>query len=346
MNTLAELNVNVNRVTFDLQPHMYIDIRPEDDLRPIAYARDEQPALIYLISLGESSRKAQWGALVIIAGILSAGECTPLTFPWHKLRYQHTNAVRAWLVQNRAPATGRRFLCALRGVLKEAWRMGMLAIEDYNRAIDVKPIRGSGKEQAAGRALEPGEKTAILSTLTDSTRPADVRNAAIFGLAVYGGLRRAELARLQVDNYDVATGQLHVHGKGNKQRTVYVAPGVDDALADWLHLRGLEPGPLFTHILKSGELTERGISPEAVYNVMTALQQQAGIKEFTPHDLRRTFAGDLLDAGADISVVQRLMGHASATTTAGYDRRGERAKKQAMGRLHMPYRRKFDDDQN
>lgn len=342
MTSLTDLQINVNRVTFDLQPDMYIDIRPEDDLRPVAYARDEQPALIYLISLGESSRKAQWGALVVIAGILSAGECTPITFPWHKLRYQHTNAVRAWLVQNRAPATGRRFLCALRGTLKECWRMGLLGIEDYNRAIDIKPIRGSGKEQAAGRALEPGEKSAILGNLTESTRPADIRNAAIFGLAVYGGLRRAELARLRAEDYDTQTGQLTVFGKGSKERTVYVAPGVDDALADWLHLRGHEPGPLFTHILKSGEVTSRKISPEAVYNVMTSLQQQAGIKEFTPHDLRRTFAGDLLDAGADISVVQRLMGHASATTTASYDRRGERAKKQAMGKLHMPYRRKFE----
>ena len=73
-------------------------------------------------------------------------------------------------------------------------------------------------------------------------------------------------------------------------------------------------------------------------SVCQRLAGRAGITHFSPHELRRTFAGDMLDAGADVALVRRLMGHASVATAVGYDRRPEEATRRAAGLVRVPYR--------
>ena len=66
---------------------------------------------------------------------------------------------------------------------------------------------------------------------------------------------------------------------------------------------------------------------------------RAGVKRFRPHDARRTFLTGLLDAGVDLSVAQKLAGHKLVTTTTRYDMRGDEAKREAVARVHIPFRR-------
>jgi site-specific recombinase XerD len=80
------------------------------------------------------------------------------------------------------------------------------------------------------------------------------------------------------------------------------------------------------------------MTPDAVLKALARRAAAAGIvARFSPHDLRRTFAGDMLDAGADIATVCALMGHSSVDVTARYDRRGEQVKARAAELLHFPY---------
>jgi integrase len=315
-------------------------VAPGHDLAPVQrQPKDQNPALVYLASLSPGSRRTMRHALDTMADILLPG--TPLeSFPWAALRFQHTQALRSVLSERYSAATANKMLSALRQTLKRARRLGQMDPEAYAAAIDLDAVVGTKPDQAAGRALTMGELMALMNACAADDGPAGVRDAAILGLAYAGGLRRAEIAGLQVASLDRGSGVLTVHGKRNRTRTVPLANGALDALEDWLAIRGDTPGPLFVGIRRGGHLVEgSGLTDQAVYYILDKRAREGGVATFTPHDLRRTFAGDLLDAEVDISTVQKLMGHASATTTAGYDRRGERAKQEAVKRLHVPYSR-------
>lgn len=333
--SLPEISFDVNE--FGPDPLMEIDIRPDGRLEPVVeLPAARNPARVYLASLSNGSQPTMRRALDLSAGILTHYRCNHWNCPWWLLRKAHTNALRAWLAQNLNYRTGNKILSAVRGTLRAAWDMEQISTDDYMRAISVKGIKGTGKEQAAGRALSPGEIMALLNACRLDPTPAGARDAAIIGLGVRCGLRRSEIADLQLS--DINGDQVSVHGKGNKARTVYIEFGLDDAIADWLAARGRHDGPLFLQVRQGGTVLPSGMSDAAIYDALAKRAKEAGVKDFSPHDLRRTFAGDLLDAGVDLSTVQKLMGHVSASTTAGYDRRGERAKKEAATRLHFPWR--------
>lgn len=300
---------------------------------------DQNPAAVYLMQLNsETGRRTQRQALDVMAGLMSGGAADCLAFPWQNLRYQHSQALRAQLIEKYSAATCNKFLSALRGVLLQAFSLGLISAEDYQRAVLVKSVTGS--TIPAGRELQPGEITALMASCENDLTPAGARDAAIIALMYTGGLRRDEVVRLDFENYEPETGKLVILGKRNKQRTAYLINGAAGAMADWLDVRGSEPGPLFYPVNKGGHIQRQRMTNQAIYNILAKRAELAGVKEFSPHDMRRTFVSDLLDAGADITTVAKMAGHSSVTTTARYDRRGEQAKQKAAGLLHIAYRRR------
>lgn len=295
------------------------------------------PAAIYLASLAPGSRPTMRRALEVIAGILTRTDAAdPDAIPWQMVRREHVAAVRSELASRYAFSTANRMLSALRGVLRECWRLRQMDGEAFHRAADVAPVKG--ERVIAGRAVPSGELAAILNTCGQDT--AGIRDAAIIALLYAGGLRRAELVGLDLADLERVEGggRLAVKGKGNKERVVPLAGGAARALDDWLLVRGDAAGPLF----QGAGNRQRGgrLTTQAVYAMLRTRATAAGVPALSPHDLRRTFVGDLLDAGADIATVQKLAGHASPLTTARYDRRDERAKAAAVERLHVPYTRR------
>jgi len=299
----------------------------------------ETPALVYLGRLAEGSRPAQRAALETMARQLTHGVCDMHTMPWERLRYQHTAAMRRWLESRAAPATANRHLSALRGVLHEAWRLGLMDAETYQRAIDVEGVKGS--RLPAGRGIASKELHALFRAAANARHSATAaRDSALLAVMYAAGMRRAEVVALDLDSYDPATGALRIVGKGNKERIGYATDGAAEALAEWITHRGGEPGPLFCPIDKAGRVRVRRLTGQAVYDRLHGLVEAAGLASLSPHDMRRSFISDLLDGGADLAVAQQLAGHASPVTTARYDRRGERAKRKAAELLRVPYVRR------
>jgi site-specific recombinase XerD len=306
-----------------------------DELLPVPVGNpDRHPVAVYLARLAPGSRRSQKSALETMADLLTGGRIGIEELPWHRLGYQHASALRAALAERYSPATANRYLAALRSVLREAWRLGLMNAEDLARATDLAPVKG--ERVPRGRALSRGELRALFESCREKTA-GNVRDAALLGVLYAAGLRRAEVVSLGVADYDPESGALVVRGKGNKERITYIDDGAGEAMGEWLAVRGSEPGPIFCPVTQTGEVVIRGITDQAVYAILRSRAKKAKIRPFSPHDLRRSCVSDLLDAGVDISVVQQFVGHANIATTARYDRRGEHAKKRAAKSLHVPF---------
>jgi len=216
-------------------------------------------------------------------------------------------------------------------------------IRNALRAANIEGLRDrtEPEEKLKGRHVETDEITRLLIACEGDATPAGLRDAALIATSYQTALRRSELAALTltaITAEDEGYTLTIQHGKGGKRRQAYVYNDSARILAAWLRERGGEPGPVFCRIRKGGHLViDKPLSGQGLQDILSKRAEQANIQPLTWHDLRRTFAGDLLDMGIDVATVQKLMGHASSDTTTRYDRRPRRTRQDAARKRSLTY---------
>lgn len=292
------------------------------DLVPLRVVQSHEhsstAAMAYLGNLRPSGRRSMRGALARL-GLLFTGEAVDVVcVPWHLVRYEHVAAARAILQHTYAPATVNKHLTALRGVVRECWRFGLIDGDVLARVIDVPNVKG--KRLPAGRMLEEQE----LRTLWAVAGPLGARYAACLALLFSGGLRRSEAAELTWDCVDTTiaadgaeTIWLTVEGKGGKERRVPLRGTAACRISTLAREAQAKGDPRWGSVL--------GVCDRGVAKMVEKLVVNAGIAHASCHDLRRSFVSHALAGGAPIADVARVAGHSDPRTTAGYDRRADDA---------------------
>ncbi|MCW9023097.1 MAG: tyrosine-type recombinase/integrase [Gammaproteobacteria bacterium] len=294
----------------------------------------KNPAELYLLSLESQQSRISMRSYLNRAIQIISGEDSVNKFDWSSLTYEMVYNLKDTLSkEKKAPDTINAYLSCFKGAAKEAWRLKYINIETYQHIQDVKRVKGSRNPK--GRALSIKELNIILDHCMSQDGLIAMRDAAVIALTYGAGLRRSEAANLPMSAYNRKYKEITVLGKGNKERINALNDRVIDIVDCWLDERGREPGPLFVRIYKGNRMTHDQITGQTVYDIIIKRYKEAGLIRMTPHDLRKTYATNLLENGEDIFTVQELMGHASLDTTKIYDKRGDKKTKKASKALPL-----------
>lgn len=207
--------------------------------------------------------------------------------------------------------TAARKLAAIRAAYKFFVRRGMM--ED-NPALSVKSPKLS---KELPDVLSIPEVTALLEA-PDTADPLGTRDRALLETLYSSGIRAAECAGLRLPDLDLGRGLIRVLGKRNKERLAHLGSFAVKALNAYLSVRGELGSPRHDVVFvnsRGGPLTTRSIQRVVEKYVRQVLP---GRREVSPHTLRHTFATHMLDGGADLRVVQELLGHESLSSTQIY----------------------------
>ena len=196
-----------------------------------------------------------------------------------------------------------------------------LVVEGEIEADAISVVTGPKKAKTLPHRLMP-EDIARLLDVWSGQEPEDMRNRAILELMYASGARISEISGMHMQDVDFEQQQIRVFGKGSKERIIPIHPMAAHTLVSYARTArgqllskstGAVPDALF--------ISSRGkaMSADSIRKMFKQTIARAGLDEsLTPHDLRHSFATDLVEGGADLRTVQELLGHASLSTTQIY----------------------------
>lgn len=222
-----------------------------------------------------------------------------------------------------APRTVRRRIACLRGFYKDRVRAGALERSPFVE-LELQLPRPKSLPRGVSRGDTMRLARAARQQCSDRRRSLqEKRMPAAVLLLIATGLRVGELVRIRSEDYDGESGSLHVHGKGQRERRVYI---VDDELRAVLGRFAHRSGAHWLLGPMDGEW-----STQSVRRGLRAFTVEAGVSvRITPHMLRHTCATLLLEEGVDLRFLQRLLGHENIATTAIYAHVGDMSLKRAL----------------
>jgi integrase len=217
-----------------------------------------------------------------------------------------------------SPSTINVRLSAVRKMVEEARRAGMIGREEAATLTDIPNIRQKGTR--LGNWLTREQAKELLAVADRSTLKGK-RDYVILALLVGCALRRNELAELDIATIQQREGRwvlADLEGKGRRIRTVAVPIWVKQGIEAWTAAAGINKGRLLRSVSKSGKVNRDSLSDWAVWSVVEQSSKQIGIEHFGAHDLRRTCAKLCRKSGGDLEQIKFLLGHTSIQTTERY----------------------------
>ncbi len=209
-------------------------------------------------------------------------------------------------------------MSAVRKLVGEARRLGMIGLEEAANLTDIPNVRQQGTRLGNWLTREQAKE---LLTVPDRSTLKGKRDYVILALLVGCALRRRELASLYMEDIQLREGRwviIDLRGKGGRIRTVAVPLWVKQGIDAWMTAAKVDKGRLLRPLSKSGKILGEELGDWAIWSVVEQSAKQIGIEHFGAHDLRRTCAKLCRKNGGDLEQIKFLLGHSSIQTTERY----------------------------